>query len=128
MPLIASRRVPTAGASNGEAAAAGLWQALDTVHCGHPEIVSDFLSTVERGGRIVDLGCWNGSIAALAATCLEGGNGAWASYVGIDLVPAAARHFNSLHADRPRTVAVAGDVRALPLPDQCADVVLGLFV
>src|SRR4051794_27873993 len=116
MPLIESRRVPTAGASNGEAAAAGLWQALDTVHCGHPEIVSDFLSTVEPGGRIVDLGCWNGSIADLAAQSIAGA-APWASYTGVDVVPAAAQQFNAQHAHRPRTTAVAGDVRALPFPD-----------
>lgn len=128
MPLLESRRVSTAGASNGEAAAAGLWDALDTVQCGHPEIVSDFLSTVALGGSIVDLGCWNGSIAALAAGCIAGDDAPWASYVGIDVVPAAARRFNSSHADRPRTFAVAGDVRALPIPDQSTDVVLCLFV
>lgn len=128
MPLTASRRVPTAGASYGEAAAAGLWEAPDTVHCGHPEVVSAFLATVEPGSRVVDLGCWNGSIADLAASCIDGTDAPWASYVGVDVVPAAVKRFNALHADRPRTIAVAGDVRALPLPDRCADVVLGLFV
>jgi bacillithiol biosynthesis cysteine-adding enzyme BshC len=125
---IEPRRVPTAGASNGEAAAAGLWEALDTVQCGHPEIVSDFLSRVGSGRRIVDLGCWNGSIADLAAACIDGGQASWSSYVGVDVLPEAARRFNALHGNRPRTTAVAGDVRALPLPDQCADVVLALFV
>jgi bacillithiol biosynthesis cysteine-adding enzyme BshC len=128
MPLIEARRVPTAGASNGEAAAAGLWAALDTVQCGHPEIVSDFLSTVGPDSRIVDVGCWNGSIAELAATHIDGGDAPWASYVGIDALPAAVKQFNALHSERPRTTAVAGDVRALPLPDHCADVVLALFV
>lgn len=128
MSLLESERVPTAGASNSEAAAAGLWDALDTVQCGHPEIVSDFLTAVQPGGSIVDLGCWSGSIAALAARCIDGGGAPWTSYVGIDVVPAAAQRFRSLHAGRPRTIAIAGDVRALPLPDDCADVVLCLFV
>jgi bacillithiol biosynthesis cysteine-adding enzyme BshC len=128
MPLLASRRVSTARASNGEAAAAGLWQALDTAQCGHPEIVSDFFTTVEPGGRIVDLGCWNGSIAGLAAACIDGGDVPWESYVGIDVVPAALGRFKALHTGRPRTIAVAGDVRVLPLPDDCADVILCLFV
>jgi bacillithiol biosynthesis cysteine-adding enzyme BshC len=98
------------------------------VHCGHPEIVSAFLATTEPGCRVVDVGCWSGSIAELAASCMAGGDAPWESYVGVDVVPAAAVRFNALHADRPRTTAVVGDARALPLRDQCADVVLGLFV
>lgn len=128
MPLLVTERVPTAGASNGQAAAAGLWDALDTTQCGQPEVVGDFLRSVAPGGSIVDLGCWNGSIAALAATCVEGGGAPWTSYVGVDVVPAAVQRFAALHGGRPRTNAVVGDVRALPLGDDSADVVLCLFV
>ena len=128
MPVLVSGRVTTAGASNGEAAAAGLWHALDTTQCGHPEVVGRFLAGVEPGSSIVDLGCWNGSVAGLADVCIAGGDAPWSSYVGVDLVPAAVARFGSLHAGRARTFAVTGDVRALPLADDCADVVLCLFV
>ncbi|HET7180619.1 MAG TPA: bacillithiol biosynthesis cysteine-adding enzyme BshC [Candidatus Limnocylindrales bacterium] len=116
----------TAKASNSLAAAAGLWDALDTVRCGHPEIVSGFLAPLAPYGDVVDIGCWNGSIAELAAGCVQ--DGEWRSYVGVDVVEAAVERFNERHADRARTNAVVGDIRALPLPDGCADVVLCLFV
>jgi bacillithiol biosynthesis cysteine-adding enzyme BshC len=126
MPTLAAGRVPTAKASNSSAAAAGLWDALDTVRCGHPEIVRGFLSSRAPYGDVVDLGCWNGSIAELAAACVQ--DGEWSSYVGVDVVEAAVAQFNARHHDRPRTSAILGDIRALPLPDRCADVVLCLFV
>jgi bacillithiol biosynthesis cysteine-adding enzyme BshC len=125
MACTVSRRVPTASASNGEAAAAGLWEALDTVHCGHPDVVSAFLASVAPGSRFIDIGCWNGSIAELAAQCTAG---EWASYLGVDTVPAAARAFNARHASRPGATAVVADARALPVPDDGADVLLCLFV
>jgi bacillithiol biosynthesis cysteine-adding enzyme BshC len=126
MPAIAVASVPTAKASNGLAAAAGLWDALDTVRCGHPEIVRGFLARLAPYGDVVDLGCWNGSIAELAAGSVE--HGEWRSYLGVDVVEEAVERFNARHADRPRTSAVLGDIRALPLADGCADVVLCLFV
>jgi bacillithiol biosynthesis cysteine-adding enzyme BshC len=118
--------VSTATASNSLAAAAGLWDALDTVRCGHPEVVTGFLAPLAPYGSVVDIGCWNGSIAELAADCVT--HGEWRSYVGVDTVEAAVAQFNARHADRARTSAVLGDIRALPLSDGCADVVLCLFV
>ena len=126
MSTLAAGRVLTAKASNSLAAAAGLWDALDTVRCGHPEIVRGFLTPLAPYGSVVDLGCWNGSIAELAAGCVK--EGEWLSYVGVDAVDEAVARFNARHAERPRTKAVLGDIRALPLPDRCADVVLCLFV
>jgi len=126
MSTLAAGRVPTAKASNSLAAAAGLWDALDTVRCGHPEIVRGFLTPLAPYGSVVDLGCWNGSIAELAAGCVK--EGEWLSYVGVDAVEEAVARFNARHADRLRTNAVLGDIRALPLSDGCADVVLCLFV
>jgi bacillithiol biosynthesis cysteine-adding enzyme BshC len=126
MPTLAAGRVPTAKASNSLAAAAGLWDALDTVRCGHPEIVTAFLAPLAPYGDVVDLGCWNGSIAELAAECVQ--EGEWGSYVGVDIVEAAVAQFNERHLARPRTNAVLGDIRAVPLPDESADVILCLFV
>src|SRR5574338_1722177 len=126
MPIPAAGSVPTAKASNGLAAAAGLWDALDTVRCGHPEIVRGFLTSLPPLRNVVDLGCWNGSIAELAAEGVT--DGQWRSYIGVDVVEAAVARFNARHVDRPRTKAVLGDIRALPLPNGCADVVLCLFV
>ncbi|HET9852464.1 MAG TPA: bacillithiol biosynthesis cysteine-adding enzyme BshC [Candidatus Limnocylindrales bacterium] len=105
---------------------AGLWDALDTVRCGHPEVVRGFLTSLAPYGSVVDIGCWNGSIAELAAECAK--DGEWRSYVGVDAVEEAVAYFNARHVDRPRTNAVLGDIRALPLPDRSADVVLCLFV
>ena len=126
MSTLTAGRVPTAKASNSLAAAAGLWDALDTVRCGHPEIVRQFLASVPPDANVVDLGCWNGSIAELAAAGRT--DGEWRSYVGVDVVEEAVAQFNARHLGRPRTRAVLGDIRALPLPDACADVVLCLFV
>src|SRR5690242_4373943 len=106
MPTLAAERVPTAKASNSRAAAAGLWDALDTVRCGHPEIVSGFLAGLAPYGNVVDLGCWNGSIAELAAGCVK--EGEWLSYVGVDVVEEAVDRFNARHVDRPRTNAILG--------------------
>ena len=122
----------SAAESNAAAARRGLWAALDTTCCGHPEIVSEFLSSVPASARIADVGCWNGAIAVLAGAVVGGGHdpsGApWHSYVGIDVVPEALDEFARRHADRPRTEAVAGDVRKLPLESAAADAVLCLFV
>jgi hypothetical protein len=84
VPTLAAARVPTAKASNTLAAAAGLWDALDTVRVGHPEVVSGFLAALAPYGDLVDLGCWNGSIAELAACSVK--EGEWRSYVGVDVV------------------------------------------
>src|SRR4029079_4463421 len=73
MSTLAAGRVPTAKASNSLAAAAGLCDALDTVRCGHPEIVRGFLTPLAPYGSVVDLGCWNGSIAELAGGGVKGG-------------------------------------------------------
>src|SRR4029079_8541535 len=126
MSTLAAGRVPTAKASNSLAAAAGLWDALDTVRCGHPEIVRGFLTPLAPYGSVVDLGCWNGSIAELAAGGVK--EGEWLSYGGVGAVEEAVARFSAWHADRLRTNAVLGDIRALPLSDGCADVVLCLFV
>jgi SAM-dependent methyltransferase len=115
-------RVATARESNALAAAAGLWAALDTTQCGHPEIVERFLASVPADATIVDVGCWNGAIAELAALrCAP-----WRSYTAVDVVAAAVERFRGLGL--PRAQAIEGDVRALPLEDGSADVVLCLFV
>ena len=115
-------RVATARESNGLAAAAGLWDALDTTQCGHPEIVARFLGTLPADAAIVDVGCWNGAIAELAM--LSGPP--WRSYTAVDVVTAAVEHFRALGL--PRAQAIEGDVRALPLEDASTDAVLCLFV
>jgi SAM-dependent methyltransferase len=127
----AGERVATARESNAVAARLGLWDALDTLRCGKADVVRAFLASVEPGGRIVDVGCWNGSIAALAAESNAGGRGSgapWRSYVGVDVVPEAVARFEARNAALPRTAARLGDVRDLPLADGSADVVLCLFV
>ena len=129
-------RAATARESNAAAASRSLWAALDTVHCGQPQVVRAFFEQVVPDRRIVDVGCWNGGVAALAASSIGGGSAAedaairapWRSYVGVDLVEEAVAEFRRAHATRPRTDAVAGDVRALPLENAAADVVLCLFV
>jgi SAM-dependent methyltransferase len=129
-------RVATARESNAAAAQRRLWSALDTTCCGQPQVVCAFLASLEADRRIVDVGCWNGAIAALAADCIAGGaspdRGArqapWRSYLGVDVVPEAVREFTAAHDSRPRTTAVEGDVRALPIEDDAADAVLCLFV
>ncbi len=129
-------RAATARESNAAAARRGLWDALDTMQCGRPEIVRGFLELLSPDRRIVDIGCWHGAIAALAAASIGGGsshgdNGTrapWSSYAGVDVVPEAVTEFRRVHGSRPRTGAVEGDVRALPLADDSADVVLCLFV
>ena len=122
-------RVATARESNAAAAAAGLWDALDTIECGHPEIVEAFCAGLPETCTIVDVGCWNGSIAALVARSIGGSAEApWRSYTAVDCVDEAVECFRATHAQRPKTRALKGDVRALPLPDAAADVVLCLFV
>ena len=120
--MSAVTRVATAYESNALAAAAGLWDALDTTQCGHPEIVERFLAALPADATIVDVGCWNGAIAELAALhCAP-----WRSYTAVDVVPAAVERFRGLGL--PRAQAIEGDVRALPLEDGSADAVLCLFV
>lgn len=129
-------RAATARESNAAAARRTLWRALDTTRCGRPEVVRAFFELLPFDTRIVDVGCWNGAIAALAASSIGPGeppdNGAsrapWRSYTGVDVVTEAVDEFRAVHARRPRTDAVVGDVRALPLNDDSADVVLCLFV
>ncbi len=115
-------RVATARESNALAAAAGLWDALDTTQCGHPEIVERFLAVLPANSAIVDVGCWNGAIAELAALrCAP-----WRSYTAVDAVAAAVERVQALGL--PRAQAIEGDVRALPLEDASADAILCLFV
>ncbi|MGE5274357.1 MAG: bacillithiol biosynthesis cysteine-adding enzyme BshC [Verrucomicrobiota bacterium] len=130
-------RAATARESNAAAALRGLWGALDTTQCGHPEVVRAFLEPLPTDRRIVDIGCWNGAIAGLAAASIGGARHSaesdtrrapWRSYVGLDIVPGAVAEFRRAHRSRPRTRAIEGDVRALPLADASADVVLCLFV
>jgi SAM-dependent methyltransferase len=123
-------RVGSAGESNALAARRGLWAALDTLECGRPEVVRDFFADAgATDAAIVDIGCWNGSIAALAAESLAGGEEApWRSYTGVDAVPEAVERFREAHARRRGTAALVGDARALPFADSSADVVLCLFV
>ncbi|HEY7693837.1 MAG TPA: bacillithiol biosynthesis cysteine-adding enzyme BshC [Gaiellaceae bacterium] len=132
---IPTAQVATARESNAAAARRGLWDALATTECGRPEVVSRFFELLPPDRDIVDVGCWNGAIAALGAASVEGGAGRddpaaapWRSYLGVDLVAEAVSEFRRAHRARPRTRAVEGDVRALPLPDGSADVVLCLFV
>jgi SAM-dependent methyltransferase len=128
-------RAATARESNAAAARRGFWAALDTVHSGRPHAVREFFESLPPDRRIVDVGCWNGGVAALAASSIGGGSprdeatrAPWRSYVGVDLVEEAVAEFRRAHALRPRTDAVSGDVRTLPLEDASADVVLCLFV
>jgi SAM-dependent methyltransferase len=127
-----ARGTSSAAESNAAAARRNLWDALDTTRCGHPEIVQKFLAAVPAGARIVDVGCWNGAICALAAAAVGGGRDAagapWRSYVGVDVVPEALAEFARRNAGRPRTEALAGDARELPLAAGAADAVLCLFV
>ena len=120
--MSAVTRVATAEESNALAAAAGLWDALDTTQCGHPEIVGRFLASLPADAAILDVGCWNGAVAELAAACCA----PWRSYTAVDLVPAAVERFRALGL--PRAQAIRGDVRALPLEDASSDAVLCLFV
>jgi ubiquinone/menaquinone biosynthesis C-methylase UbiE len=120
-------KAPPARESNGVAARRGLWEALDTLRCGRPHVLSDFFACTPPGQRIVDVGCWNGSVATLAAESI-GTDDPWRSYVGIDIVPEAVARFETVHGQRAGTGARLGDVRALPLGDGQADVVLCLFV
>ena len=115
-------RVATARESNALAAAAGLWDVLDTTKCGHPEIVERFLADLPADAAIVDVGCWNGAIAELAALRCP----PWRSYTAVDVVTDAVERCRGLGL--PRFQAVEGDVRALPLDDAGADAVVCLFV
>jgi bacillithiol synthase len=130
---IPTAQAATARESNAAAARRGLWDALATTECGRPEVVQRFFELVPPDRDIVDVGCWNGAVAALGAASIGGGTsdraGApWRSYLGVDVVPEAVSEFRRAHRGRPRTRALEGDVRALPLPDGSADVVLCLFV
>ena len=135
-PSDAAGRVATARESNAAAARRRLWRALDTTRCGRPEVVRAFFEHLPLDARIVDVGCWNGAIAGLAATSIRvdepldngAGRPPWRSYTGVDVVAEAVDEFRAVHALRPRTNAIVGDVRALPQPDDSADVVLCLFV
>ena len=125
----------TARASNAAAARRGLWDALATTECGQPDVVRGFFESLPPDRHIVDVGCWNGAIAALGAASIAGGDhrqdharAPWRSYLGVDVVPEAVAEFRNAHRLRPRTRAVEGDIRALPLADASSDVVLCLFV
>jgi SAM-dependent methyltransferase len=130
-------RAATARESNAAAALRGLWGALDTTECGRPQVVRAFFERLPADRRIVDVGCWNGAIAALAAASVGGGRRSseddglrapWRSYIGVDVIPEAVAEFSRAHRSRPRTQAIEGDIRALPVADISADVVLCLFV
>lgn len=132
---VAAARAATARDSNAAAARRGLWDALATTECGHPEVVRSFFEPLAPDRDIVDVGCWNGAIAGLAAASIGGGEhgqdqtrAPWRSYLGVDAVPEAVAEFCKAHRLRPRTRAVEGDVRALPLSDASFDVVVCLFV
>ena len=127
---VSNGRVATARESNAAAARRGLWGALDTVQCGRPDVVRAFMATAAVDTTIVDVGCWNGSVAALAAESLGAGpsEAPWRSYTGVDCVTEAVGEFRRVHRLRPRTFARVGDVRDLPVADAAADVVLCLFV
>src|SRR4051812_5576038 len=86
-------KAASAAESNGAAARRGLWDALDTTHCGHPEVVREFFAAVPAGARIVDMGCWNGAIAELAVA-------PWSSSTGIGMVPGAIAEFGRGHVGR----------------------------
>jgi len=73
------------------------------------------LAAVAPGDRAVDLACGTGDLAGLLA---DGG----ARVVGVDLTPRMLR-LARRRDPRGRLRLVAGDMAALPLPAQCADVV-----
>lgn len=131
----AAARAATARDSNAAAARRGLWDALATTECGHPDVVRSFFEPLTPDRHIVDVGCWNGAIAGLAAASIEGGEhgqdqarAPWSSYLGVDAVPEAVAEFRKAHLLRPRTRALEGDIRGLPLSDASFDVVVCLFV
>lgn len=78
----------------------------------------------DPGGRLVHVGCGNGEIdvaLALATPDLH--------VVSLDVHPSRARHARELAGEvGSRILALAGDARALPLPDGCADAVLCIGV
>ena len=98
-------------------------------------MVRSFFEPLPPDRHIVDVGCWNGAIAGLAAASIGGGEhgqdqarAPWSSYLGVDAVPEAVAEFRKAHLLRPRTRALEGDIRALPLSDASFDVVVCLFV
>jgi SAM-dependent methyltransferase len=78
----------------------------------------------DPGGRLVHVGCGNGEIdvaLALATPDLH--------VVSVDVHPSRARHARELAGEvGVRVQALAGDARALPLRDGCADAVLCIGV
>ena len=78
----------------------------------------------DPGGRLVHVGCGNGEIdAALALATPD------LHVVSLDVHPARVRHARDLAIEAgTRVQALAGDVRALPLRDGCADAVLCIGV
>ena len=71
-----------------------------------------FLAALPADAAIVDVGCWNGAIAELAALrCAP-----WRSYTAIDVGPGRRRALSEA-LGLPRAQAIEGDVRALPLED-----------
>ena len=127
---MSTMQAASARESNAAAARRGLWDALATTECGQPDVVRGFFESLQRDRHIVDVGCWNGAIAALAAASIGGGEpgedharAPWGSYLGVDVVPEAVAEFQGGIGCGREPGAVEGDIRALPLADASADVV-----
>jgi SAM-dependent methyltransferase len=78
--------------------------------------------------RVVDLGCGRGAVLVLAARRLTGGRALgvdlWRSYEQLGNTEAAARANLEKAGVSDRVDLVTGDLRRLPLPDACAEVVV----
>jgi SAM-dependent methyltransferase len=78
----------------------------------------------DPGERLVHIGCGNGEIDVALALATPG-----LDVVSVDLHPTRARHTRELAAEvNARVLALAGDLRALPVAPGCADAVLCIGV